>query len=114
MASKFKMPQRQLLIKWTDASSIMQSNGAWKSWKKLHKEAEPATIFSMGYLVKDEPGFIVLTSQLCEEDGANDGNVTILRENIREAWELTIGGKYDSEKEKGANAGAKSSTAPGT
>lgn len=88
MASKaFKMPTAMLLVEWKDASSVT-ANGTWKSWKKLHKEATPAVIRSLGYVVKDEPEYVVLTSQLCVEDGANDGNITILKVNIIKQWTL--------------------------
>jgi hypothetical protein len=95
---KFKMPERLLLVEWIDASSVLDSNGSWTSWKKLQKEAVPATIRSIGYVVKDEPTFIVLTSQICVEDGTNDGNVTILRVNILHAWDLTTGAEDGSIK----------------
>lgn len=111
---KFKMPERKLLVKWIDASSVMQSNGVWKAWKKLHKDAEPATIFSMGYVVKDEPKYLTLTSQLCEEDGTNDGNVTILKSNIIDAWWQVDGGKYgsqDTERDTAGGQGAPSASA---
>ena len=86
MASKFVMPTRMVLVEWIDAASVV--SGTWKTWKKLHKDAGPATIMSMGYVAKDEPDYIVIVSSLCIEDGTNDGDVTILKINIKKMWDL--------------------------
>lgn len=98
--SDFVMPTRRVEIEWVDASSVMSSNGTWKSYKKLKKEAKPAIIVSMGFVFEEGTAhgkeYIVLTSQLCPEDGVNDGNVTILKENIKRIEELVPAPKVDA------------------
>lgn len=66
-------------VEWLDAYT--QAAG-WKNIKKLRKQ-KPVLVRSVGYLVKDDPDFIIVAGTYVEEDGDCDGDVTIPRGMIK-------------------------------
>jgi hypothetical protein len=86
MATKFVMPTRFVLVEWLDA---MSDDAGWKSWKKVAKQ-EPVLVHSLGYVVRDEPGFMTLAGSVVVIDGTLDGDVTIPRSMIQAVRELKV------------------------
>jgi hypothetical protein len=82
----FKMPTRFVLVEWLDA---MSDDAGWKSWKKVAKQ-EPVLVHSLGYVVRDEPGFMTLAGSVVVIDGTLDGDVTIPRSMIQAVRELKV------------------------
>lgn len=86
MAKKFTMPTRLVLVEWIDA---MSEDAGWKSWKKVAKQ-EPLLVHSLGYVVRDEPGFLTIAASIVCFDGTLDGDVTIPRAMIQKIHELKV------------------------
>jgi hypothetical protein len=82
--AKFKMPTRFVLVEWLDA---MSDDAGWKTWKKVAQQ-EPVMVHSLGYVVRDEPGFLTVAGSVCIVDGMRDGDVTIPRSMIKKIHEL--------------------------
>jgi|GEM_PF-1885593 len=86
MAKKFAMPTRMVMVEWLDA---MSDDAGWKSWKKVHKQ-EPLIVHSLGYVVRDEPGFLTIVGSVVVFDGTLDGDVTIPRAMIQKIHDLKV------------------------
>lgn len=89
MAAKFVMPTRFVMVEWLDA---MSDDAGWKKWKKVAKQ-EPLLVHTLGYVVRDEPGFLTVAGSVVVIDGTLDGDVTIPRSMIQAIHELHLGAK---------------------
>jgi hypothetical protein len=82
LVSKKKPPEEEpklVYVEWEDAYT---QEAGWKSIKKLRKQ-KPVLVKSVGYLVKDDPNFIIVAGTYVPEDGDCDGDTTIPRGMIR-------------------------------
>lgn len=85
--AKFKMPTRLVLVEWLDACS--EGDAGWKTWGATHA-LKPVLSRSVGYVVRDEPGFVTITSHIILSNGINDGEVSIARDMIKKIRTLKV------------------------
>lgn len=84
--AKYALPTRLVLVVWLDA---MSGDANWKSWKKAAKQ-EPLIVHSVGYVVREEPGFVTVAASLVICDGTLGGDVTIPRAMIQSIQDLEV------------------------
>lgn len=75
---------RLVYVEWLDAYT---QKAGWKNVKKLRKQ-KPVLVKTVGFLVKDDPDFVIVAGTFVPTDGDCDGDVTITRGMIKRVVDL--------------------------